>query len=188
MGIVSDADFEREVTRTNVATPTPKKNDIVPSAVVEDFTKGRGNNPETPESLRKLIGMTAIESGRQEALHLAENFGLSPASVAAYTHGSNSTSTYEKQPNAPVIQGVKDRIAKRARSKVMLALGKITSDKLDMAKPRDLAGIAKDCASVVKSMEGDTSTAPVNNNGPTFVFYSPQVKKEESFDAVYVKE
>jgi hypothetical protein len=70
----------------------------------------------------------------------------------------------------------------------MLALSKLTEDKLDIAKARDLAGIAKDMSSVMKNMETDNSNNPTEKAGPTFIFYTPKVKAEENFDVVQAKE
>jgi hypothetical protein len=70
----------------------------------------------------------------------------------------------------------------------MLALHHITVDKLVDAKVRDLAGIARDMSAVIKSIEPEEKANPLGSNGPTFIFYSPQFRKEEHFDVVQAKE
>jgi hypothetical protein len=71
----------------------------------------------------------------------------------------------------------------------MLALKHITPDKLELAKVRDLAGIARDMSAVIKNIEPeDNGPKDPAKNGPTFIFYSPQFKKEEHFDVVRVEE
>lgn len=192
MGVVSDKDFDSEFNKLKEreessvqSTPTP----IPTNAIVVDVNKGRGKgNVEVPNTLRNLIGTTAIEDGRHEALELGKSFGISPSSVSAYANGAVSTSTYDDRPNAPVITSSKDRIARKARGRLLMALRHITPEKLQDTKVRDLAGIAKDMAAVSKSMEEIDNPLGKGNTGPTFVFYSPQFRKEEVFDVVQAKE
>lgn len=179
MGIVSDSDFENELKR-NQTNPRPE---------IKDINRGRGNgNVEVPDSLRKVIGETAITDGRTEATELAKQFGISPSSVSAYSNGSTSTSSYADQPNKSHIDETKERISRKARSKLMLAIGNITKDKLSVANVKDLAGVAKDMSAIIKNMEPDKPQGTVNNNGPQFVIYAPQYKKEEHFEVVHAKE
>ena len=196
MGIVSDKDFESEVTpqsKSNTVTP-PKPNDFTESnteqiGVIKDVTRGRGaGNIEVPNGLRKIIGDESTTNGRQSAVELAENFGISPSSVSAYAQGANSTASYDVRPNASTVVNARDRVIKKARGKLMAALHNITGDKLEGAKPRDLAGIAKDMSAIIKNMEPDLPKAPGESSGPTFIFYSPQPRREESFDVITVKE
>jgi hypothetical protein len=191
MGIVSDKDFDTE--KGKVIIP-PISNTIpiptsTPIAEIVDVHKGRGEgNVAVPNSLRKLIGDAAITGGRQEALELAASFGISGSSASAYGNGANSTASYNDRPNASNITKSKERISKRARHKLMAALRNMTEDKLVSAKARDLAGIAKDMSTVVKQMEESENPLEKGKNGPTFVFYSPQVRSEKVFDVVHAKE
>lgn len=185
IGIVSDKDFELERDKAVPSiSPSPTK-----EAEIIDVSRGRGHNPEVPNALRNIIGDEHHTNGRQSAVELAQQFGVSPSSVSAYSAGATSTASYAERPNAGVIRQVKERISKRARGKLMKALNKITDDKLDSTNAKDLAGIAKDMSAIVKNMEPEQEKGPVqNNNGPTFVFYAPQFRKEEHFDTVYAKE
>lgn len=187
MGIVSDEDFHKE--KDKVSPPPSGIRPSVPSATIIDTTRGRGEgNVEVPNSLRQIIGETSISEGRQDAVELARNFGISPSSVSAYTRGATSTSSYDERPNSKVIDGAKLKIQRRARAKLMLALKGLTPEKIEQAKARDLAGIAKDMAAVVRTMEPETNSDSAKQNGPTFIFYSPQQRKEETFDVVFAKE
>jgi len=190
MGIVSDSDFNSEAIKIvdELKNKTPAKPDSGVTGVISDTTKGRGNNPQVPNSLRNIIGETAITDGRQQALELAASFGISGSSVSAYTNGSTSTSSYDDRPNQPVIGQAKLRIANRARHKLMSALKHITDDKLSVASARDLSGVAKDMSAVVKHMEEVVTDGAKVNSGPTFVFYSPQTRKEEVYEVVHAKE
>jgi hypothetical protein len=190
MGIVSDKDFDTEKGKVIIPVPSiPIPPSSSPSGIIVDTTKGRGEgNVAVPNSLRKLIGDAAITGGRQEALELAASFGISGSSASAYGNGSHSTSSYNDRPNASHITKSKERISKRARHKLMAALRNITEDKLVGAKARDLAGIAKDMSTVVKQMEETENPLEKGKTGPTFVFYSPQVRNEQVFDVVHAKE
>lgn len=189
MGIVTDEDFQKEREKI-VPKERPSIPTSVPTATIIDSpTKGRGEgNVEVPNSLRQIIGETSITDGRQEAVQLASHFGISPSSVSAYSRGATSTSTYDERPNEKVINGTKLKIERRARAKLMLALKSLTPEVMASAKARDLAGIAKDMAAVVKQMEPETPKGPGNNTGPTYIFYSPQQRKEESYEMIFTRE
>jgi len=185
MGIVNDSEFEDEL----------KRNGILPSSDssenVKIIEKGRGiGKTAVPNNLRKIIGETSEIDGRQEALDLARHFDISPSSVSAYAHGNTSTASYNKPVESLVnnINQAKERITKRARNKLMMALNNITSEKMTESKARDLAGIAKDMSVIIRNMEPDTPVNLIGNGGPTFILYRPQVRKEESYDVMYSKE
>jgi hypothetical protein len=194
MGIVTDKEFDLE--KSKIVTPTPsttreESNSSVPiTGEIMDVNRGRGKGSvEVPNSLRNIIGEESAVNGRQAGIELAQQFGVSPSSVSAYDVGATSTSSYDRRPNQPVINQAKERIAKRARGKLMSALHHITKDKLESSNAKDLAGIAKDMSAVVRSMEPEKERTPSEgNNGPTFVFYAPQFRKEEHFEVVHVKE
>jgi predicted transcriptional regulator len=187
MGIVSDSDFESEIGKLN---PSVSQNGNGKSiAIIKEIEKGRGErNLEVPENLRKLIGEESVINGRQEALTLAGNFGISPSSVSAYANGSRSTASYENQPDLSHLNEAKLRVARKARSKLFLALNNLTKDKIETAKAKDIAGVAKDMSAIIKNMEPEIPKNNNGNGGPTFIFYSPQFRKEEVFDVINVKE
>lgn len=186
MGIVSDKEFDTEASK--IVDKSQSQPSSTPKAVIVDVNRGRGNNPEVPNALRNVIGETAVTDGRQQALELAASFGISGSSVSAYTNGATSTGSYDDTPNAPIIGKAKQRIAKRARNRLMGALRHITEDKLSSANAKDLSSIAKDMSAVVRSMEEDNNPLNKEKSGPTFVFYSPQVRNEKVFDVVHAKE
>jgi len=192
MGIVSDSDFDLEKSKLN-STQEPQSIPPRPvtGQVVDKPSPGRGaGNVEVPNGLRKLIGETSDLDGRQEALELARQFGISPSSVSAYANGSTSTSSYDKTPNQPHIDTARNRVSNRARARLMSALRHITDEKLGSTSARELAGVARDMSAIIKNMEPDTPKSPNGNGdkGPTFIFYSPQLKKEEHYDVVRVQE
>jgi len=187
MGIVSDKDFDSAL--DDCVNPKPKS---IPVAQIVDITRGRREGDvETPDSLRKIIGDTAVTNGRQEAVALAKNFGLSPSAASAYAHGATSTASYDEQPNRDTIIGAKQRIAKRARAKLMLALNNLTPDKLAGVKARDIAGIARDMSQVIKNVEPDVAPGMGGVNtggGPAFVFYAPQQREESTYQVIQAKD
>lgn len=186
MGIVSDSDFDKELENVSPCPPMPTSKDI--GIITNLPSKGRGdNNIEVPESLRKLIGDESVVSGRASALELADRFGVSPSSVSAYSQGAHSTSTYDDRPDVGYINGAKLRIAKKARKRLMISLNALTEEKINSSKAKDIAGVAKDMSAIIKNMEPDVPK--INGaGGPTFIFYSPQMRSEKVFDIVQVKE
>ncbi len=185
MGIVSDDDFVKE--RDN---SSPDRRPLErPSATIVDTNRGRGvGNVEVPDSLRRIIGETSVTDGPQQAIELGKQFGLSRSSVSAYANGSTSTSSYDETPNRTVIQSARNKITRKAMGKLSLALRSLTPETIASAKAKDIAGIAKDMSAVIRAMEEKSSGEGEKNNGPTFIFYSPQTRKEETFDVVFTKE
>ncbi len=179
MGIVSDKDFEKEVKDSQVITPQ----------VLPMIKPGRneGDN-NVPDGLRKIIGETSEIEGRQEALSLARQFGISDSSVSAYSNGSTSTSSMDKQPNLNHINEAKARISKKAQVRLIRALNHITEDKLERADVGEIASVARAMSGIVKEMEPETPKEDNSKTGPTFIFYSPQVKTEQHYDIVNARE
>jgi hypothetical protein len=182
MGIVTDDDFEAEINRYK--NPQPQ-------GQIKQREYGRGNNPQVPESLRKIIGENVIENGRKETLDMTRQLGISDSSVSAYTRGATSTTSYNN-PNPDLsnhIKNAKERIVKKASKKLKLALDEITPDKLESVKARDLAGIAKDMSAVIKNLEPQEKVQNNDHSGPTFVVYAPKLMmNEDYFDSLTVKE
>jgi hypothetical protein len=192
MGVVSDKEFDSELTKLDKGQSPREESNSVPKieGTVVDVTRGRPTgSTSVPNGLRRIIGDESTVNGRQSAVELAQSFGISPSSVSAYGVGATSTASYDERPNSSVINSAHDRISKKARGKLMKALNHITDEKLGMTNARDLSGIVKDMSAVIRNMEPEKEKLPgTGNSGPTFVFYSPQVKKEETFDVVYAKD
>ena len=72
MGIVSDKDFNSEFANLNPgkpdAKPIPTNEQPITGEVIDGPTKGRGNNPNVPDSLRKVIGIESATNGRQAGI------------------------------------------------------------------------------------------------------------------------
>ena len=191
MGIVSDNDFGKEINNT---TPRAQKsiiplNPSVNAEVIDIPSPGRKEGDvNVPNSLRQVIGESSFTDGRQEAVALASNFGISPSSVSAYARGAKSTASYDETPNNSIVASSRNRVQKRAMNRLMDAMKHITPDKLANAKARDLAGIAKDMSAVIKQMEPDSEPASAGQNQPQFLVYAPQFRDERSYEVIYAKE
>jgi hypothetical protein len=191
MGIVSPDEFDKEL---NNSKPKPVANTpsqpTIEAEIVDMPVPGRKEGDiNVPDSLRQMIGATAFENGRSDALELGRQFGISPSAVSAYTHGSTSTASYDKTPNTSIIAKSRIRVQKRAMNRLMGALEHLTPEKLGEAKARDLAGIAKDMSAVIKTLEPEVldngrDKAPV----PQFVVYAPQFRDERSYEVIHAKE
>ena len=180
MGIVSDEEFNREAgLLINEQT-----------AEIIDINKGRGNgNKQVPESLRKIIGETNELDSRPEALAIARQFGISSSSVSAYGNGSHSTASYDSPDEGLKghIEDAKERIAKKARGRLFNALKHITDEKLADAKVKDVSGVARDMAAIIKDLEPE-SAKESGVKSPQFIFYAPTFRKEETFETIHIKE
>lgn len=180
MGICSNEDFESEISNLNGKS----------QVTVEQLPdRGRGNgNVETPESLRKIIGEETIENGRGSALQIARAFGISDSSVSAYSNGSHSTASYHNPTRslASHLSKVKNKITKRAHSRLASALDSITPEKLAEANLREASGVARDMSVIIKNLEPENEKA--NDNAPRFIIYAPQIRQESSFEVIQVNE
>lgn len=187
MGIVSDKEFEhalKDATPSQNPSPLPS----IPSVEIVDMEKGRGEgNVEVPNGLRKIIGEESVINGRASALEIASGFGISPSSVSAYSQGAHSTASIDVRPDIDNLNAARLRVAKKARNRLVMALNHLTDEKIAGAKAKDIAGVAKDMSAVIRSMEPE-GPKNIGNGGPTFIFYSPNIRKEEHFDIVHVKE
>jgi transcriptional regulator with XRE-family HTH domain len=184
IGIVSDEEFEKEIESHTLTKPKIK----VPIPTPEHGrNKGDVN---VPDSLRKIIGEESVINGRESALQLASEFGISPSSVSAYANGATSTTTY----NSPKLDTVRFlnksrlRATKKASKVLSQALSAITQEKLDYSDASDLSGIAKDMSVIIKNLEPQPE--PTNPNGGTqpFVIYAPTFHKEDHYETINVTE
>ena len=186
IGIVQDNEFEIELERLQ-----GKMVPSISSVIVEKPTKGRDNGDmNVPDPLRQIIGEEAVINGRQSALHLAKEFGISASSVSAYAKGATSTTTYDS-PKASIISHInksRKRAIVKAGNTLNAALGSITQEKLDYADAKDLAVIAKSMSAVIKDLEPQQSMNEVSSSTPQFVIYAPQFRSENSFEVIQVKE
>jgi len=188
IGIVSDLHFDEELKRLNGG----KTKEIKDAVVIEPPARGRKEGDvNVPDSLRKIIGETAVIEGRQAALDLAKDFGISPSSVSAYANGATSTTTYDT-PKQSIIQHInksRARVSKKAQRVLRGALDAITQEKLDYADAKDLAAIARNMSGVIKDMEPPAETKVTEEGkGPQFVIYAPQFRDERSFEVIQVTE
>lgn len=185
MGIVSDSDFEKEISNSHVPE-TPETPDTKTRASVEEIKKGRGDKPNTPEDIRKLAAISAINS-EGTASEIAKAYGISEASVSAYKVGATSTATYDNpnQALAETINTHKAAVTRKARNRLMSALNHITPQKLEGVKARDLAAIAKDMSAVIKDFEPQVNHTN-NVNNVQFVFMAPRVRDLEDYKIIDV--
>ncbi len=183
LGIVSDEEF-------NSTLEGPQHRSPVKPAYKDMPVPGRneGDN-NVPDSVRKIIGETAILEGRKEALALGRVLDVSPSSVSAYSAGANSTSSYEKKPLIPHLNKVKERISRKARSMVIKAIDSIDEAKLKRADAGELAQVARTMNAIFKDMEPDDNEGGLKgNSGPTFVFMVPPIREEEKYPVITVRD
>jgi len=122
LGIVSDDVFESEV----------KKEKIPVGEIKIQKSPGRKeDNPNTPDSIRKLIGDNALTEGRRDSIALAEALGISSHSVEAYSAGAYGSIGFERPENLisfadlkkeQVIEWVKEKLGEEAVTNVETAL------------------------------------------------------------------
>jgi hypothetical protein len=182
LGIVTDDVFESEVKKEK---PPVGEIKILPP-------KGRGSdNPNTPDSIRRLIGDNTLSEGFADSHELAAAFGISHQTANAYSNGDTSLRTWgdKDNPLKGFLEGRRKKIARRASSAVLRAIEGITDDKLGEAKAVELAGIAKALSGVVKDMLPTENVGNTNvNTAVKLIVHVPQQTKETAFDTITVEQ
>jgi hypothetical protein len=181
IGIVSDVDFEAEMNSKKV--PIDKK----PEVIIEEIrNKGRGDNNNTPEVIREIVGEEKARGA--SVAQLMQEFALSESAVKAYGNGATSTATYD-QPHAPLVKHldkVRDKIKRKATNRLIYALDVITPESLAQVKPQVASAVAKDMAAVIKTMEPENENN--DNQKAQFVVYAPQLTIEQDYRVVKVQD
>jgi predicted transcriptional regulator len=180
MGIVSDSDLELEIKKNGA------KEGLYPEVKIPVPAGRKEGDRNVPPSLQKVIAQDAIENGRQSATELARSFGISPASVSAYTNGATSTASYN-QPNQELkghVNKVKQKIAGKARRRLNWALEGITEEKLQEASLKTVSQVAKDMAVVIKQMEPDEHGDSDKSTNIQVVLFSPAPMQEHEFPRI----
>lgn len=189
LGVVSEDQFRRELENCSDQNPKDKEK-VVEGIILPKVPLGRGTgNVGVPDELRKLIGEESIIHGRQSALDLAADFGISPSSVSAYAKGATSTKTYNNPEDTLVkyLESRKRRITKKSLRVLQSALEVLTPEKLNGIKARDASSIAKDMSVISKNMEKQNENITTDNK-PQFVVYAPQVRDERSYETIIVND
>jgi hypothetical protein len=191
MGIVSDKDFEQEIKDSGTELrEAPKPIPITSIITPADVNRGRkqGDN-NVPNALRNTIAQVAVTEGRESAIEMAKDFGISESSVAAYSNGATSTASYHKTPNKPIVNAAKLRVSTKARGKLLLALNSLTPEKMREAKAVELSSIAKNMSGIVKDMEPPADKdKEQGENRPQFIVFAPVVRSETMYETIFVKE
>lgn len=207
LGIVSNEDFDSELSNSS-RDHRPSNNDrrapeimdaeesnqpIIDSSqlpeIKEHHPHGRNmDDVNVPQSMRKLIGDTAIFEGRRAGLQLASSLGISSSSVSSYTNPNNSAlSDSNKDDITSFLTGRKNKITKRAINKLGLAISLIDETKLQEMDARGLSGVAKDMAQVVKHMEPPVKEAETKEP-VQFLMYAPVINTENKYQTVIAKD
>lgn len=189
LGIVSEEQFKKEL--DNCVSPVVERKPPHEQGIITPKAeRGRGlGNVGVPEELRKLIGEESVIHGRQRALDLASDFGVSPSSVSAYAKGATSTATYQKPEETLTryLDSRKKRITKKALRVLHASLDSITPEKLATIKARDASAIAKDMSVISKNMEKANENL-TGDNKPQFVVYAPTVRDERTYETIVVSD
>ena len=172
MMVCSETDFAKEVEMLNVDYRTIEKGRTV-------------GKKEVPAEIRKLAASEALVGISVEEIR--EKYNISASSISAYKNGATSTSSYH-EPDKDLAnnnRAVKATMSERAEAVGLEAIGLLTVEKLDKAKARDLAGIAKDMSSIMSNMrEGGNDSGPKVN----ITIMVPAVKEESDFRVIDVGE
>jgi predicted transcriptional regulator len=185
MGVVDDEDLERELKiNGNVSNQETE---------IESHEKERGRGvgtKEVPEGLRRLIAQEYIENGRESGVSLAKSLGISASSASAYAKGATSTASYQKGDSSlrQHTNAVKERIAGKARRRLLQSLHHITPEKLKEAGLKTLSAVSKDMSIIIKNMEPDEIRSEESGTKVNIVIMAPPKMREEDYNVIDVSE
>lgn len=193
MGIVDEKDFQKELESytkkpviPEVRIPKPEPTARVEEKKTTGWNGGRTEGAvEVPDVLRKVIGDTALES-RNKNTDIARIFGVSTAATKAYKVGMTGPNGHISQDLKAHMRAKRMEVSDSAREKLMSALGYMTEEKLEGAKAKDLAGIAKDMSAVIRNMEPPEEAGDASQTN--IIFYSPKPKEESDYLSIQVTE
>lgn len=183
-GIVSDEEFTKQIEKLN--NNNENKNSQS-HALFQTIERGRGSSKEVPIELKKVIAEESINGTL--ASTLASAFSVSESSISAYKNDATSTSSYH-QSNEELAKhndAIRTSILEGARGKLLMALENITEEKLEGAKLRDTASVAKDMSAIIRNLEPSNGN---DNNGlkQQFIFYAPKEKSEKDFQVIELRD
>jgi predicted transcriptional regulator len=144
-----------------------------------------GRNPgdtNIPSALRQVIAEEATNGASVEELTKA--FGVSASSVSAYKNGATSTTSYHQKNEKleSVIDRTRDKIHRRASSKLLKALTEITDEKLKDARATDLSSIAANMSRVIEKTSPKEDSKIQNN----IIFVSPTQIHADNYEVIDV--
>lgn len=177
LGFVSDDDFAAEA-----AALCGKKSSIE----ISEIARGRGNADAVPMVVREFIASESIEANGNHK-EIGRALGVSTSSVSAYANGATSTTTY-KDGNDRLknhVDAIKERIIKKANSKLISALNSMTQDKLDDSDAKSLSGIAKDMATTIEKLSPKANPLSDETNVHLHI-YSPRMKELKDYEIIDV--
>lgn len=163
------------VTPDSTSLPTPDETTLV----IVDRSPGRPEgSPNMPIEQKALIGAIANLPGSQK--ELAAQLDISQAQLSNIKNG---------KVNGKADSELKDKIQDRidvindvAIDKLMMSLGLITPEKLQVSGARVLSGVAKDMSQIVSQMAGKDKPGQQN----VIVITNPGVHRESFYEVVEV--
>ncbi len=177
LGIVPDDIFNSEVDK------------YLNGHVVEAKKLGRPEDSiNVPESLKKLIGDTQLESGRKAAQEIADAFGIGNRSRDVYARGATSLGSYHNPTKTlgAHIAKTKERIAVKAGRIAKGALNSITDEKLENLDATQAINVARSAAAIIKDMTPQEVAGNTQNNQVQFVIHAPKLVDESKFNVIEV--
>ena len=171
--IVSEEDFQKELESIE-----KKEN----SLVVEQLERGRGNTPEIPEPLREIIAEDKLLGGTAKDISAA--YGVSASSIAAYSHGNTSTSSYNKPVDK--LTQVRDRVSSRAANRLNQALKALANKNLELETAKDISTIAKDMATVFEKISPVVVKEKEDSRALHIHMYAPKMKQVNDYKIIDV--
>lgn len=140
--------------------------------------------PRMPEQAKEEIKNLAL-SGAMTQTAIAERYGITQPAVSALKKDAleqeaERRAIDEEKRDDKLATQIKDEAA----SKMLLAMGLITEEKLENLKARELSMVASNLAKVHDSFNPKAAQV-----GPTvnLVVYSPEVREEKSFKIVEIQ-
>lgn len=179
MPFISDEDIDSRLTSSD---------NLVKRLEIHRCGKGHGNKEEVPPEIKSLIADISNEPG-VNGTELAKTFGVSQGLVSLTKNGMTSQGRHPElfeavQKKKNQVEGKRAEAEELAIDAVVESLGLLTNKIPDIAKPKELASIARDMATVADKIRGRSSGE--KDTQVHVHLYAPQMKKVEDYEVIDV--
>lgn len=150
--------------------------------VQQHHFRGRTNGTKNiPPILHSIIGISANLSGPSQT---AKEFGIAPSTAHGYGQGYIGGTSHTNVKSPELVKSIEkdlDTAKGKAIDAMLTSLGLLDRESMRSSKPRDLASIAKDMASIVEKVGPKKEST---ESGAKIIILAPSIKQENYYDVV----
>jgi len=179
MPFLTDEDIESRLTSPD---------NLVSRMKIHECGKGHGNKTPVPQEIKQVIA--ELGNDGVKGVDLSREFGISQSLVSQTVNGNNSVGFRDPalygvvQNKRKEVEGKRAQAEESAIDAVIESLGLLSGQIAEVKKPKELASIARDMASVAEKIRGRSI---VDGEKQVHLhLYAPKMKKVEDYEIIDV--